>query len=453
MPHSGSGTMQPAGGGGAVGPFTIAQPLPYTLLSLPRYARIMGINPVHFACAATPTVFPVMRNACQDVWSRYSWQADDRVGHEDLAYAILQAEQDIAAALHYWPAPVWRCEEVHPYPTFHRPDAIQYGMLDARGYGKGIVRTDYGYVIAPGVRALEYIGTGVVAYSDQDADGFNERATVTIPTTYTNAADVCQFRVYFASCGGAQEWEIRPARSRALVGGNFIGIFDSWLFIDPDEQSAYPTTAGYSAIDITTTTHYVASVELWREYNDPTDVSARLYWEPTSIGEAFPCSVCGGTGCSACTLTTQDGCIHVRDAQAGIVVPAAATYDTASSGWGSAQLSVCRDPDYVKIWYRAGLIDNKAMCASWCDYLSDWWALTIAMLATARLERPFCSCASATALAEKWQQDLQVSGSDGVSYSVTDVDLSNPFGTRRGESLAWKRIAGLVGRRMGVALA
>mgnify|MGYP003705714271 CR=1 FL=1 len=59
----------------------------------------------------------------------------------------------------------------------------------------------------------------------------------------------------------------------------------------------------------------------------------------------------------------------------------------------------------------------------------------------------------ATALALKWQQYLQVSGSDGVSYNVTEADLSNPFGTRRGEVLAWKRIAGMVGKRMGVALA
>lgn len=427
--------------------------LPYTLLSLPRYARIMGINPVHFAGATTPTVFPVMRNACQDVWSRFSWQADDRVGHEDLAYAIAQAEQDIAEAIHTWPAPVWICEEVHPYPTFHRPDVVQYGMLDARGYGKGL-HTKYGNVIAPGRRLMEFIGTANVAYSDPDADGFSELATVSVPTTYTAAnSSLCEFKVFYPNKGGLAAWEIRPKFLHTFTAGNFQALFDSWLFIDPDLLGAYPTTAGFSAIDITTTTHYVTTADVYRETNDATDVSAQLYWEPTSRGEAFPCSVCGGTGCSACTLTIQDGCIHVRDAEAGIVVPAAATYDVASAAWGSTQLSVCRDPDYVKIWYRAGLLDNYAMCNSACDYLSNWWALTIAMLATARLERPFCSCASATALAEKWQQDLAVSGSDGVGYNVTEADLTNPFGTRRGEILAWKRVAGLAGRRMGVVLA
>jgi len=427
----------------------MATELPYTLLSLPRYARILGINPVHFAGATSTIVFPVTRNSCQDVWCRYSWQADDRVGHEDLAFAIQQAEHDIAHALHYWPAPVWICEEVQPYPTFHRPDLVQYSMSDSRGYDKGL-HTVYGKVIAPGTRVASYVGTANVVYSDPDGDGFNERATVSVPTTFGIA---CELKVYFAGYGGAQEWEIRPALTRNLVGGVFTATFDSWLFIDPDELSAYPTTNGFSAIDITTTTHYVVTAEVWCEFNDPTAVSAQLVWEPTRLNSAFPCTACGGTGCVACTLTIQDGCIHVRDAGAGIVVPAAATYDATSGAWGAVSTAVCRDPDYVKLWYRAGEIDNRALCDSRCEYLSDWWAQTIAMLATARLERPFCSCANATALSQKWQQDLQVSGSDGVSYNVTESDLSNPFGTRRGESLAWKRVAGLAGRRMGVALA
>jgi len=450
MPHSGSGTMVPAGGGGAPGAFNIAQPLPYTLLSLPRYARLLGINPVHFAGATTQIAFPITRNSCQDVWSRYSWQADDRVGHEDLAYAIRQAEKDIAQAIHYWPAPVWICEEIQQYPQFHRPDLVQVGMLDARGYNKGLT-LDYGKVIAPGTRAVTLIGSPVVIYSDQDADGFNERATVSIATT---ATDACELKVYFHGTGGAQDWEIRPVRSKSISAGTFTATFDSWLFIDPDVLSAYPTTDGFSAVDITAVAHYVATVDVYQEYNDATDVSAWLYWEPTSQGSSgFPCSCCGGSGCTACTLTVQDGCIHVRDANAGIVAPAPATYDAATGTWGAVAPAVCRDPDYVKMWYRTGLLDNRALCTSGCDYLSDWWAMTIAMLATARLERPFCSCSNATALALKWQQDLQISGSDGVSYNVTEADLANPLGTRRGEILAWKRIAGLSGRRMAVALA
>jgi hypothetical protein len=47
-PISGSGTMTPITGG-VPGAGTDIQPFPYTLLSIYRYARIMGITPLHFA--------------------------------------------------------------------------------------------------------------------------------------------------------------------------------------------------------------------------------------------------------------------------------------------------------------------------------------------------------------------------------------------------------------------
>ena len=41
----GSGTMTPIGGGVAGTGLGIANPIPYTWLSLPRYAQILGVNP------------------------------------------------------------------------------------------------------------------------------------------------------------------------------------------------------------------------------------------------------------------------------------------------------------------------------------------------------------------------------------------------------------------------
>ncbi len=74
-PDSGSGTGTPIGGG-VPGTAGMAQPIPYTLLSLPRFARMVGIAPLHFAGATAsslnPAVFPT-GSSCGDVWPRYDW--------------------------------------------------------------------------------------------------------------------------------------------------------------------------------------------------------------------------------------------------------------------------------------------------------------------------------------------------------------------------------------------
>ena len=36
---------------------------------------------------------------CSDLWFQYAWQSNDRIGREDIALAIENAEQDIASTL------------------------------------------------------------------------------------------------------------------------------------------------------------------------------------------------------------------------------------------------------------------------------------------------------------------------------------------------------------------
>ena len=74
-----------------------------TLLSLDRFAQILGVPPAHFAGGYTATVFPVT-SSCSQVWFQHAWQAADKVGREELAVAIAGAEGDIASELGYWPA-------------------------------------------------------------------------------------------------------------------------------------------------------------------------------------------------------------------------------------------------------------------------------------------------------------------------------------------------------------
>jgi hypothetical protein len=94
----------------------VADPLPYTLLSLDRYAKIMGINPVHFQSAFTSSIWPIKGKSCGEIWTRYSWQLGDRVSHYDLAQAIAQAEEQMAEYTNFPVAPMWVHGEEHPFP-------------------------------------------------------------------------------------------------------------------------------------------------------------------------------------------------------------------------------------------------------------------------------------------------------------------------------------------------
>jgi len=420
-----------------------------TLLSLDRYSQIMGINGAHFNGAAHATVMPVNRNACSDVWRQYSWQWADSVSREELAQTIASAEYEIARLIGYWPGPTYISDEMHRYPHHHRRDAHDTGT-DGYGVYK-MVRAKWGRFIQAGQRAVDLIASpsvvgGTLVYSDEDLDGVNETATVTASTSLT---DVCEIKVYFAGHGGAPEWEIRPARSKVIAGGTATLTFWKWQFIDPDLWEALPTTDDPEAINWDSAGNVVASVDVYREYCDYAEESCQFFWEP-SVDDVSRCELCGGSGCVACTLTVQDGCIHVRDVDEGLVVPALGSYDTDEEEWTTSAPSVCREPDMIKLWYWAGDISQGYLSGSDCDPLSHWWAETIAWLATARLERPMCHCANVTALAHKLRTDLSIIGQS--SFNVDQRLLNNPLGTRYGEVMAWQRISKMAPKRVRVAL-
>jgi hypothetical protein len=129
----------------------------------------------------------------------------------------------------------------------------------------------------------------------------------------------------------------------------------------------------------------------------------------------------------------------------------AGTYDRVSGEWLGAEFSVCRRPDFIKIWYYAGEIDNQKLCRGDCDPLSEYWAKTIATLATARLRKPPCGCGTSQTEMERLQKDAMFS-STGDFFNADPSELSNPFGTKVGEIIAWRKVAKLNTRRLGVVL-
>lgn len=438
------GTTGTIVGGGSVIIGTVATPLPYTLLSLNRYARIMQINPAHFNGLASPTIFP-LTNRCSDVWMRYDWQSPDSVSLESLALSIQGAENDIKKYMHYSVGPDWQVKDIRPWPTYHRRDALRFpypyaGFL-SMGYGASYmttpIQTSYNYVISPGQRAVSLIAADVnVAYSDPDGDGYNELATITANTSLT---DVKEIKVYQASMYGAREWEIRPVKAKAIAAGVVTITFPSWALVNPDKREIPPSSDGEEALDLFDVNNYLATVDVYREYTDTTAVSAEVFW-PNG------CALCGGAGCSVCTQLSQTGCAKVISVNPGFMHVQPATFS--DGAWNTEVWVNGLEPTQVLLWYSAGFQSNRYLADEAYDPIDDGLAQAIAWLATARLERPFCNCGTATSLAVKLMTDMAISEGD-VGKTTSEEDLNNPFGTRLGEIWAYRRLKKIGGKPLG----
>jgi hypothetical protein len=431
----------------------------YTLMSLDRWARVMGVNPLHFNGALTPGLNPQVfpDRGCNSVWYQFDWQKSDQVSRDQLAMTIKGAEDDVTQVIGFPPAPMWVESEIAAYPKHAMigSRSIMDETLDVDGRPKGI-NAQYGKFITAGQRAVTLVGAattagGELVYTDDDGDGFYETATITLPlpAELTSITDACSFSAFFDG-ESDPEWQIRYPRSATIIGGNIVLVYDSWLFIDPDLWNAYPTSDGASAIDVSDVANFVTTVDVYYEYADHTQPSAVLYWEN---GQSYGCQVCGGVGCEVCQYTAQDGCIIARDANLGILVPTPATYDEDNETWTRTSYSLSCRPDMVKMWYLAGDQDKRYIQGKTCDPLSHFWAQIIAWIATARLERPLCTCGNLTAISEWLKVDLSTFGRAEATHYQTDDIINNPFGTMRGEVLAWRRIKkAFKSKRLSVAV-
>lgn len=420
----------------------------YTLLALDRYASVMHIPLPHFNQAAGSTIFPIGPQ-CSQVWYSRNDQSADKVSREELAEAIATAEEEIAKVLGFWPAPMFIRNEIHTYPRYHRPELITGGMTN-RGQWRSL-QADFGKFIAAGQRGLTLVGSPNIVFNDLDGDGFDETATVVIATALT---DACEVKVYFEGHDGDPEWEIRPARSKTIAAGVFTAQFWVWQVIQPLLWDAFPTSQGASPLNLQDPAIYENTVDVYREFVDFSQASARFFWEPQPMASSLSvvCGTCGGSGCPACTLQAQDGCLHVRDVHPGLLVPQPASWDADDEEWSAADWVGCREPDLVKINYYAGDLDQKFLSGRSCEPLKLYWAEAIAWLATARLSRPFCSCGAVEKLVSDLRWDTARTASNEPTYTLGPRDADNPFGTLLGEVKAWRRVARFVGRRQAVAV-
>jgi len=403
-----------------------------TLLALDRLGNTLGFAPPHFNGASTGDVFPIS-SECDDTLPQHAWQRNDAVSLDEIGEKVMGAERDIARAIGYWPGPVWTEAESHLYPKHYRADvdsgiagitvclddSMSVSGLGSNNLFKG-VQSKWKRIIAAGQRSSTLLGTpavvgGGIAFSDADADGYSETVTVTLAVA--TEPDDETVHLYYAGKGGDPEFEIRPLRSVAWLAGTLTLTLWTWQVIALAKLDAFPTADGFRAIDTTDTDNLVATLEIYTVVNDQALTSAQFSWEGT--------------------VTTQNGVFVPTGDGYGKIVPA--TYSAANGYWTSSNWSVGREPDRVKIWYYSGVLDKRYTDFS-LDPLSDYWAETITWLAIARLTRHLCACDKLRSFADELQVDTSVRTPDARRHNIPFSYYGNPFGTRMGEIMAWRRV-------------
>lgn len=411
----------------------------HTHLALDRFAEIMGMNPMHFNGAQAPNteVLP-LNNSCSDLTPQYAWQYNGRTGRHEIAMAIQVAEQEIAEFLKVPPSLDWYEQERVDYPTFL--DRQWGAPLAATGAYKS-VHAQRGKIYALGRRATTLIDTATVAggeltFVDEDGDGFAEIAQIVVTTTVTDPKEI---KVYFAGKAASPLWEVRRPKSLSISGGSVTIKFWVWQVIDPDKWEALPDSQGYTAINVEDTSNLVTSLDVYRVYNDTTQASVSFVWGSS-------CTTCGGSGCPVCSLTTQDGCAVVLDSDMGILRPFPASYNSDDGTWYKAAWTVGREPAYVNLWYQAGLVSADYEKGYTLDPMPITVAQAITYLVAARMERDISECSNVSNM-QMWLREDMTRLTEGASFFTQKAPASNPFGTHRGEIMAWRLLDNFIFRR------
>ena len=393
-----------------------------TWLSLDEWAQIMGINPLHFN-GLSSTLFN--NNVCGDIWFQYSWQHSDRIGLDDVALAIKEAEDEISREVGYNLIPDWTVEERKPYTRPLVPGTYNLSGTNPRGLFKS-VELRKGHVISGGVRAKTAIELGsAVVRSDPNGDGYSELCTVTVATTVTDENEI---HAYYVGKSGADKWEIRPI-DVVISGGVATITFKSWQIVDGSDLDTFNATAK----DGDAVGSYDTTIDVYRVYNDPA-TQVQFMWENNPFANCC-------TTCSACTLGTQAGCFHMRNPRLGMVVPAPASWSSSSEAFTTASWTNCREPDQIRFWYYSGYQDKSI--DRYDVRMSPYWKTAVAYFAASKLDRPVCGCSNVQQFIDRWRTDVMAnkfSDGTGMSINVTPEQLTNSLGSTFGAIYAWKRI-------------
>ena len=429
-----------------------------SLLPLDNFRRILAYNPWHFfGMQSTGANQARITSECNDLVYQHAWQNANAGGREEVLAAIQSAEDRLAAYLYYRPAPHYVVETV-AWPRYLGGQHSRWSPIDALGRWVG-VKTGERYIQAVGVETRTAIGLAqAVVYSDQDGDGLNDLATVTIATTVT---DVDQVEVFFNTADrydgtaipatdapdaidNALRWRVQPMTVRIAAGVATI-TGPAWVFVKPLLYEAG------APLDPATAANFASTVDIYRRYTDPDGITtntaqAVLIWETTPCGGGWWCGCDDGAAFTPTNSSRDPAAIAyataragIRDSENGEIAPGPVVYDSTSGLFAETRFATGFEPDRVLLRYRAGVpLESGQMARR--------WQTIVARMAMAELPERLAACDVANKELWRWQFDLARSaGANDEAYgAVSARDLENPFGTRRGHVFAWRAIQQLM---------
>lgn len=407
------------------------------LLPLDTFFRLMGFNPWHsfqFAGSLVPVT-----TGCDSIVYQHAWQNIDALGRKEIIGAIETAEARLRNYLGYSVAP-HSVTETLAYPSYL---ALPFRRAVQLGSDGAWLRLQLGegYVQSIGADTLTLLGVAAVTASDQDNDGLDEWWTASIATTATDAS---QLEVYVQAAdrlhdtATSERWRIQPV-GVTISGGVATITGYRYLLARPVLYEGV-TRRELSATD---DANYLDEIAVYRREPSASGEVTLIY-----DTEPWPwfcaCAATDSSSDPAATGTTT-GRAGINDSRRGIIHAVPAIENTTTGIW-SGNLDSCRQPDRVTVSYRAGL----PLVGGQMD---PEWATVVARLAAAELARPICACQSANRELQRWQTDLARTNaaSDETFGAISQDDLANPLGTRRGHVYAWRRINSLALTR-GIAV-
>lgn len=397
-----------------------------TKLSPFEWAKWMGIHPLAFAGVTIGETQAKSRSA----WFQHEWHTSDMVSRDEVARAIAKAESDMESVLGFRLAPSWEIDEWQPTARPNRRELFNLNNTGLRGFGQ-TAECNWHHLISGGIEAKEVISAGAaIAYTSTfPPDAYLDQAEVLVPTS---VVDACEIAVYYPGHNGEEKWRIRPIDVTISNATATIHFRRELALVETQIESYDVENIRAAAGE--TDDNFLTQVDVYRRYNDPQS-QVQLVWEPPP----GICDGCGGAGCAACQFSSQTGCLLLRsDPRLAQVVYKPASWNATSLDFDDAALAVGRQPDIVRLYYYAGFRDKALVCP--VNDMSAEWTQAVAVYAAALLDRETCAPGD---FVERWQTDLAfTTGADQLaSYSISRSDLDNPFGTRRGAVVAWKKVS------------
>lgn len=352
-----------------------------TKIPIDTIAAIWGINPLHFR----QVTYQGMHN-CGNVYLEYDWQGPTAISRSSIAYAIADAENKIEQYVGFPVRPAWYADHI------------------VKIQGSPLI-TPKSHYITGGKRTFTLIEADTpITYQDLDSDGFFE--TAVIGPIGTSVIDPSEISVFYPA-ETDPSWKVIPRKVTISSGDVIIEMNRYDLVKKNDLEALMPT-----AVDGTDDDRFLESVDLYREWNDPSQqVLLR------------GCASCCSSGCTVCGFYENPGCLKADDNLCGIVNWQNATWNADTSSF-NRNYNCRQDPYEARLWFKAG----------WTD--EDIWTQAVAYFALCLLDVGLCDCPTVQQRLKYWTEDFDESNKTRA-FKIPSHWEQCPWGHQRGAMFAY----------------